>query len=129
MGSKYFTSIFTLMLVCVFVDSFPSVRQKRILFSYEQDAHVYASHSRLKRQSPILGYKNYMQTPAQPSVIVNGGNGYRVPEYTYGVPNTYAAQGSSYGANRAPTVVVNMPDDNYITPIANNPYVLQSRRL
>ncbi|XP_047023219.1 uncharacterized protein LOC124632415 isoform X2 [Helicoverpa zea] len=124
MASQYFKSIFTLMLVCVFVYSFPSVRQKRVLFSFEQD-----SHSRLKRQSPILGYKNYMQTAAQPSVIVNGGNGYRVPEYSYGVPNTYAAQGSSYGANRAPTVVVNMPDDNYITPIANNPYVLQSRRL
>ncbi|XP_075969798.1 uncharacterized protein LOC142972492 [Anticarsia gemmatalis] len=67
--------------------------------------------SRFKRDIPVLSPGSAVRQ-VQPNVVV-------MPS----VPNTYGTYpGSSYGVNRAPTVVVSMPNDVYNTPVVANPY-------
>ncbi|CAH0695031.1 unnamed protein product [Spodoptera exigua] len=126
MASQFYIYALTLSLVILSVNCLLNNWQQSSDLIHEQNAARHSSTSRFRRQSPLLGNKNYARAAAvQPSVVVVPGvpnNAYRGSPYgTQGVP--YGTQGAGYGVNRAPTVVVSVPDNNYMTPVVANPYV------
>ncbi|KAF9798101.1 hypothetical protein SFRURICE_016491 [Spodoptera frugiperda] len=124
--ASHFLICLTLSLVFLSVNCFiiNNNGQQSSDVIHGQNAARHTSASRFRRQSPLLGYKNYAQA-VQPSVVVVPGvpnTVYRGSSYgTQSVP--YGTQAAGYGVNRAPTVVVSVPDDNYMTPVLSNPYV------
>ncbi|XP_050554983.1 uncharacterized protein LOC118276776 isoform X2 [Spodoptera frugiperda] len=122
--ASQFHIYFTLSLVFLSVNCLINNGQRSSDVIHGQNAARHSSASRFRRQSPLLGYKNYGQA-VQPSVVVVPGvpnTVYRGSSYgTQSVP--YGTQAAGYGVNRAPTVVVSVPDDNYMTPVLSNPYV------
>ncbi|XP_050554984.1 uncharacterized protein LOC118276776 isoform X3 [Spodoptera frugiperda] len=104
--ASQFHIYFTLSLVFLSVNCLINNGQRSSDVIHGQNAARHSSASRFRRQSPLL----------VPNTV------YRGSSYgTQSVP--YGTQAAGYGVNRAPTVVVSVPDDNYMTPVLSNPYV------
>ncbi|CAH1639540.1 unnamed protein product [Spodoptera littoralis] len=113
MASQFYIYALTFSLVVLSINCLRDNWQQNSDLVDEQYAARHSA-SRFRRQSPLLGHKNYAQAVAQPSVVVVPGvpnTAYRGSSYgTQSVP--YGTQMAGYGVNRAPTVVVSVPDSS-----------------